>query len=47
MLKEAEARGFVDKGTHDLVLNGTEPAYLSPGTDEFFSPKATDDADSA
>ena len=31
MLKEAEAPGFVEKDAHDLVLNGTQPAYLTSG----------------
>ena len=31
MLKEAEARGFVEKDTHDIVFNGTQPAYLTSG----------------
>ena len=39
MLKEAEAKGFVEKDAHDLVLNGTQPAYFTSGTGQHFAPK--------
>ena len=41
MLKEAEARRFVEKGPHDHVLNGTKPAYHTSGTGRHFTQKIT------